>query len=140
MKEMVDRDIIQNRISYIEDNIRQMTELANLQEEEFLGHFYYVASAKYLLQTSIEAMLDIAHHIIARKRFRVPRSYAEAFTVLVEHGILPAENENTYRQIAKFRNRVVHLYHEVDDKEVFRILKECIGDIRLFIKAILSCI
>lgn len=46
---MVDRDIIQNRISYIEDNIRQMTELANLTEKEFLAHFYYVTSAKYLL-------------------------------------------------------------------------------------------
>jgi len=133
---MVDRDIIQNRISYIEDNIRKMTELANLTEKEFLDRFYYVMSAKYLLQTSIEAMLDIVHQIIARQRYRAPRSYAEAFTILVEQGILPVENENTYRQIAKFRNRVVHLYHEVDNKEMFRILKECIGDIQTFIKAI----
>lgn len=135
---MVDRDIIQIRISYIEDNIRQITELANLTEEEFLGRFYYVASAKYLLQTSIEAMLDIAHHIIARQRYRAPRSYAEAFTILVEHGVLPADKENTYRQIAKFRNRVVHLYHEVDNKEMFRILKECIGDLQSFIGAIMA--
>lgn len=85
-------------------------------------------------------MLDIAHHIIARQRYRAPRSYAEAFTILVEQGILPVENENTYRQIAKFRNRVVHLYHEVDNKEVFRILKECIGDLHSFIKAIVSFI
>ena len=135
---MVDRDIILNRISYIEDNLRQMRTLANLPEEEFVSHFYYVASAKYLLQTAIEAMLDIAHHIIARQRFRAPRSYAEAFTVLVEQGFLAAEDETTYRQIAKFRNRVVHLYHEVDDKEVFRIMKECTSDIQLFIKAIIS--
>ena len=134
---MVDRDIIQNRISFIEDNIRKMTELANMTEDEFLDRFYYVMSAKYLLQTSIEAMLDIAHHIIARQRYRAPQSYAEAFTILVEQGILPLEKENTYRQIAKFRNRVVHLYHEVDNKEVFRILKECIDDLQSFIKAII---
>jgi uncharacterized protein YutE (UPF0331/DUF86 family) len=137
---MVDKDVILSRISYIEDNLRQMRQLAGLPEKEFLDHFYYVASAKYLLQTAIEAMLDIAHHIIARKRYRVPDSYAEAFTVLVEQGILPAEDEATFRQIAKFRNRVVHLYHEVDNKEVFRILKESTGDIESFLKAIISCV
>jgi len=137
---MVDRDIVQNRISYIEENLRLMSELANLAEEEFLSRFYYVASAKYLLQTSVEAMLDIAHHIIARRRYRVPQSYAEAFVILVEYGVLPAEKKETYTRIAKFRNRVVHLYHDVDSKEVFRILKEGIGDIKAFIGAILSCI
>lgn len=137
---MVDRNVIINRISYIEDNLRQMEILANMPEEEYLSQFYYVASSKYLLQTSIEAMLDIAHHIIARQRYRAPRSYAEAFTVLVEQGILSEKDENTYSQIAKFRNRVVHLYHEVDDKEVFRIMKECTGDIRSFLKAIIACI
>ncbi|SDF73034.1 type VII toxin-antitoxin system HepT family RNase toxin [Sporolituus thermophilus] len=135
---MVDRDVICNRISYIEDNIRQLNELAKLTEAEFLSRFYYVASAKYLLQTAIEAMLDIAHHIIARQRYRAPRTYAEVFSVLVEHGILPAESENTYRQIAKFRNRVVHLYHEVANKEVFQILKEGISDIQAFVKAIVA--
>lgn len=135
---MVDRDIIIKRISFIEENLQQMSALANLPEEEFLEHFYYVASAKYLLQTAIEAMLDIAHHIIARQRYRAPGSYAEAFTVLVEQGILEVEHENTYREIAKFRNRVVHLYHEVDNREVFRIIKECTNDIRSFLKAIIA--
>ncbi|EAX48952.1 hypothetical protein TcarDRAFT_2641 [Thermosinus carboxydivorans Nor1] len=37
---MVDRDIICNRISYIEDNIRQLNELAKLPEAEFLSRFY----------------------------------------------------------------------------------------------------
>mgnify|MGYP003587333735 CR=1 FL=1 len=37
---MVDRDIIINRISFIEENLQQMTVLADLSEEEFLQHFY----------------------------------------------------------------------------------------------------
>jgi len=36
----------------------------------------------------------------------------------------------------KFRNRVVHLYHSVNEKEVYRILQDNTQDFSRFIKAI----
>lgn len=93
---MVDKEVIQNKITIMENNLIKMETLAKLPEEEFLDKFYYVESAKHLLQISIEAMLDIANHIIARERYRIPKTYTEAIIVLVEEGILPQDKGNTF--------------------------------------------
>ncbi len=135
---MVNKEIIQDKINFIEENIKKMEYLSSLSIEEFINKFYYIESTKHLLQVSIEAMLDIANHIIARERFRIPQTYAEAFLILVENKVLSKERENNYIQMAKFRNRVVHLYHDVDEKEIYKILQKEKEDFREFVKAIVK--
>jgi uncharacterized protein YutE (UPF0331/DUF86 family) len=39
---------------------------------------------------------------------------------------------------APFRNRLVHIYWEVDDEMVYEILNQDINDIRIFLKAYLE--
>lgn len=135
---MVDQEVLQHKINIIENNLTKMETLAALPEQEFLDKFFYVESAKHLLQVSVEALLDIANHIIARERYRSPKTYAESFLILVEQTIIPKDMENTFIQMAKFRNRVVHLYHEVDDREVYQILQDSLNDFRVFIGAIIK--
>ncbi len=132
---MVEKTIIQEKIRYIEQNLRKLRVLADLPKETFLKEFYYVESAKHLLQVSIKAMLDICQHIIARERLRAPKTYTDAFLILVEEGILPENNKNTLIQMARFRNRVVHLYQEVNEGELYQILREGLGDFQAFIEA-----
>lgn len=134
---MVDKDVLQDKIAFIEENINKMQQLADLPAEKFLSSFCYTDSAKYLLQTSIEAMLDIAHHIIAWERYRVPESYADAFSVLAEQGIVPQEKVPVLRQMAKFRNRVVHLYHQVDNSQIYQFLHDGIRDIKEYVQAVI---
>ncbi|MFZ3101806.1 MAG: HepT-like ribonuclease domain-containing protein [Desulfitobacteriaceae bacterium] len=40
--------------------------------------------------------------------------------------------------MVKFRNRIVQLYQEVGDAEIYRILQENLDDIKGFIQAVLS--
>lgn len=135
---MVNKEILLQKITLIEENIKKLDYLSSMSEEEFLGKFYYIESAKHLLQVSIEAMLDVAHHIIARERYRSPQTYAEAFLILIENNILPKEKEKNYLQMSKFRNRVVHLYHEVDEKDIYKILEQGKADFKEFVKEILK--
>lgn len=137
---MVDKEVIQQKINIIDNNLSKMQILARLPEEEFLNKFFYIEAAKHLLQVSIEAMLDVSNHIIARKRFRSSKTYAEVFSILVEQKILPKEKEKNFMQMAKFRNRVVYLYQEVDDKEVYKILRNDLDDFREFISAIIKAL
>ncbi|NLZ32328.1 MAG: DUF86 domain-containing protein [Firmicutes bacterium] len=41
------------------------------------------------MQVSIEAILDISHHIVSRKHLGTPKSYRETIELLTKHGILP---------------------------------------------------
>lgn len=135
---MIDHEILMAKVSYIEKNISHLESINKIKEVEFLESPFFTGAAKYYLQTCIEAMLDIAHHIIARERYRAPINYVDSFRVLGEKGILQTSNLEAFYQMARFRNRVVHLYHEVDDKEVYKILQNSLIDFKLFIKDITS--
>ena len=61
----------------------------------------------------------VHHSKIASEGFRAPKSYVESFEILTKQEILPQSFFPTLRQMAQFRNRLVHLYREVDAEDVF---------------------
>jgi uncharacterized protein YutE (UPF0331/DUF86 family) len=135
---MVDPDVLASILSNLRGYLRKLSILAALSEAEFVEDFTKVESAKHLLQVSIECCLDIAHHIVAEEGYRTPASYYDTFAVLHEKGILPDTFLPTLRQMVSFRNRVVHLYWEVDDAVVYQIVRENLSDFETYIGYILD--
>ncbi len=58
------------------------------------------------------------------------------FYLEYDHDFFPLPEEELFSQMVKFRNRVVHLYQAVDDKEIYKILQDHLDDFSLFIKAV----
>jgi uncharacterized protein YutE (UPF0331/DUF86 family) len=112
--------------------------LAGYSREEFIRDFTKVESAKHLLQVCVECCLDTAHHVAADEGYRTPQDSYDAFVVLNEEGILPDEFMPTLRQMVSFRNRVVHLYWDVDDATIYDILQRNLGDFETFVSHILN--
>ncbi len=135
---MVDPATLTSILNNLRGYLRKLEVLAALPREAFLANFANVESAKHLLQVSIECCLDIAHHIVADEGYRTPSDYYDTFAVLHENGILPASFMPTLRKMVGFRNRLVHLYWEVDDEIVYRILRENLNDFETYIKYILD--
>jgi uncharacterized protein YutE (UPF0331/DUF86 family) len=81
---------------------------------------------------SIECCLDVANHIIASEQFRAPKDYADSFKVIEEEEIVNNDLGQRLRQMAKFRNRLVHLYSEIDDSYVYQFMNENLNDIEEF--------
>ncbi|MCX7855405.1 MAG: DUF86 domain-containing protein [Anaerolineae bacterium] len=131
---------IRERIQYIETCLARLEMLRSLSEEAFLGDFRNIEAAKHLLQTAIEAMMDIASHIVARRRLGTPHEGAEVFRRLGEAGLLPVERVSTYVRMVRFRNLIVHLYHEVDSRRVYEILQTGLDDLRGFIAEVWAII
>ena len=135
---MIDESRVLRKLQVITDSLSKLEELACMDRDSFLSDFRSIDSAKYSLQISIEAMIDICNHIISRKRFRAPATNAESFEIVSEAGLLPADALPVYRSMARFRNRIVHMYDEVDDSQVYEILQARLGDIRDFVRSIVS--
>ena len=131
-------------VTSILNNLRsyqdKLSILANLSREGFIQDFTKVESAKHLLQVSIECCLDLAHHIVADEGYRTPQDSYDTFVVLQEEGILPDSFMPVLRQMVSFRNRVVHLYWDVDDAVVYDIVQQNLGDFDTFVGHILSFI
>jgi uncharacterized protein YutE (UPF0331/DUF86 family) len=135
---MVDPDVLASITSNLRGYLEKLRVLAAIPQTDFLQDFTKVESAKHLLQVSIECCLDIAHHVIADEGYRTPADYYDTFVILHEQGILPKEFMPTLRKMVSFRNRVVHLYWEVDDATVQGILQGYLGDFETYIGYILD--
>ena len=135
---MVDLKTINNILNNLRRFQQKAAILAGFSQDEFLQDFTRVESAKHLLQVSVQSCLDIAHHIVADEGFRSPQDSYDAFLVLNEESILPDEIMPTLRQMVSFRNRLVHLYWEVDDALVYDILQRHLIDFDIYISHIIS--
>ena len=135
---MVDKDIIQRKLSFIDLKLRNLETLKLMERQEFLAGFQAIDAAKYNLQVCIEAIIDVSNHVVARERWGIPSTSSEAVRLLIEHGVLDKDNELSLVQMVKFRNRIVHLYQEVDDSEIYRIIHENLDDIKGFIQGVIN--
>lgn len=135
---MVRPDKVEGILVNLKGYVQKLRRLAALTQEEFLSDFTKVESAKHLFQVSVECCLDVSNHIIASERFRAPKSYAESFEILAEQGIIPKTFYPILRQMVQFRNRLVHLYWEVDAEIIYEILQKNLGDFDTFAKNVLD--
>ena len=135
---MVRPDKVEGILANLKRNVEKLVRLSALSREDFLADFTKVESAKHLFQVAVESCLDVSNHIIASERFRSPKNYAESFEILTEQGIFPSTFLPTLRRMVQFRNRLVHLYWEIDAEIIYEILQKNLGDFDIFVKHILS--
>lgn len=131
---------IVTKFEMLDQFLAVLRQLSQTDVDAYLKDAVLIGSMRYYLQVSIKCCLDVAAHVISSDRFRAPKDYADTFTVLEEQNIIPRDLGQRLRQMAKFRNRLVHLYGEIDDRAVHRIAREDLGDIEAFKTAILKYI
>ncbi|MCL4424952.1 MAG: DUF86 domain-containing protein [Firmicutes bacterium] len=134
----VDLDKVRQKLQYIRSELRDLKEFGSIDEEAFLAHRHYPAAATRMLQVAIEAMLDLCAHITAREGWGLPKSYKEVVLLAAEHGLIPKELLENFLALARFRNRVVHLYDEVSDREVLQFIKQHLNDFSLFVTRVIE--
>ncbi len=132
----VNLDRLRELAGHLRNACRQLRELAGSGIEAFLGDPKTTNSAKYLLIVAAEAALDICNHIAAKKGGRSPQDYADCMAILTELGVLDADLAARLSKMARFRNLLVHLYWQVDDREVFRVMRERLQDFDQYLEAI----
>ena len=126
--------LLRNLATYI----GHLRDIARTEREAFLKDAAKIGGAKYYLQISVEACLNIGNHIIASERFRAPKDYRDVFNVLNENGIIPDDFTVTLRQMAGLRNRLVHLYWEVNDEQIYDDLQHHLDDFDKYAQHILD--
>ena len=129
---MVAKEKLIQKFLQLDEYIGLLNTISQTPKMKFLKDKILIGSAKYYLQVSIECCLDVANHIIASERFRAPKDYADSFSILEENGILAPALVVKLRQMAKFRNRLVHLYGEIDNQYVYEFIHNDLDDIKIF--------
>jgi len=125
-------------VAEMRKSVGQLAELAKVDRSNFLNDPHKIGNAKYQFIVAIEACIDMGNHIISRNGYRIPQDYADTFKVLGEVGVIGSDFVDDLRAMAKFRNRLVHIYWEVDDLQLYEILQLRLGDFKKFLTCISS--
>ncbi len=126
-------DKIRKITSEIHSSLERLEELRRLPKDAFFSDPHKISSAKYNFIVAIEGAVDLCNHVIAKNAFRTPEDYADTFKVMRERGAFDAAFTENLVRMARFRNRLVHIYWEVDNDELYNILQSRIEDIRQFL-------
>jgi len=107
----IDRERVLVKIGYIREQVNSISELLkNRSKEEILNDPWLLRGLKYAIQTTVEAVIDIAYHISAKEYNHAPAEARDAIRTLVEHGLVSRKYLDIYGAMIGFRNRMVHGY------------------------------
>lgn len=125
-------------VIHLRKSVARLKELSKVPIDEFLDDQDKIGSAKYSFIVAIESCIDMANHIISKNGYRVPEDYGDSFVVMGEVGAIEKDFAFSLTRMAKFRNRLVHLYWEVDNSQVYEFMQTRINDFKIYLNAISS--
>jgi len=133
---VADAELVRDRMARIARLVRDLESFRQISLEDFQRNQERQYAVLHALQLSIEASIEIATHICAADALGVPATYADAFELLAKHGVTDSPLTDRLRAMARFRNRIVHSYWELDAAEVHRIIHERLGDFNEYLRAV----
>jgi len=137
-REMISRRTINDRLTYIDAALGRLKSRRSLSLEEFRTDVDRRDATLYQLQTCVEAMTDIANHLVAALGLRKPRDRGDLFLILGEEGILDRALSRRLGAAVGLRNVLVHGYLELAVDTVYSTIREDLGDIEGFCHQIVT--
>ena len=84
--------------------------------------------------------MDLGRHILAKGFGVAAPEYREISRRLHEVGVLSDEIAGRMGELAGYRNRMVHFYHQVSDEELYDICTHHVRDVEAVVGALLAWI
>jgi uncharacterized protein YutE (UPF0331/DUF86 family) len=131
-------EIVAERAFWIRQMVHNLTTLPLEDIEAFHAEKHFLAAAESYLRRALEALMDLGRHILA-KGFGYPATeYKEVAKALSEKGVLGPETALLMTQMAGYRNRMVHFYHEIEPDELYEICHSHLHDIEKVLDELLA--
>lgn len=127
---MVDPSRVRAKLTVLDRYLSRLRDLARMEVTAYVDDRAY--EGRYLVQAAAQCCIDLANHLIASRGWPPAIEFRDAFSRLGEHGVLAAEHVERLQDLAGLRNRLVHLYDDIDDRIVHRALADGIEDLERF--------
>lgn len=120
----------------LESYIAELEQMRQVTLDLYLADTMRRRATERTLQLALEASLDVGHSLIALRKLRAPVDNRDVFTVLGEAGVIHADLAARLERMAGFRNLLVHEYARLDDRRVYLVLCDSLGDLAQYAEAI----
>jgi uncharacterized protein YutE (UPF0331/DUF86 family) len=127
---------VADRISWVQTMLADIQSLPLESFEQFTQERRTMWAAESCMRRALEAMLDLGRHVVAKGLGKGVSEYKEIASHLAQAGILSSETAQLMKQMAGYRNRLVHFYHEVSTEELYTLCANNLKDIQAVIQEI----
>lgn len=128
---MILNGVIQRKLALLDEYVGRLQRYLNgVTADAFKADDLVQSATERVLQVSIEIVIDIAERLIALRGAGPVATATEAIDRLVALGIL--QSADPYREMVRFRNRIVHEYETTDPAILYAIATGHVSDFRRF--------
>ena len=120
----LDKETIQKRLLKLRQIISSLHLYAQETQKNFITDSMLSDASMYQLTIGIEIVIDIGNHILSESFQKSAEDYTAVLQLLGEVGIAPKKMIEANKNMAGFRNILVHDYIEVDIKKVYKYLQK----------------
>ncbi len=132
--------VVAERVAWIRRMVAGLRALPLADFETFVSDPRNVAAAESHLRRALEALLDLGRHLLAKGFGRAVVEYRDVASALAEVGVAIPGEAISLRMLAGYRNRLVHFYQEVGERELYEICTEQLHDVEAGLDALLRWI
>ena len=133
---------IKEHLKYLNKYYLLLLDAGKIQHDVFIQDDVLQASSERFLQLAIESCLNIGNRLISLYQFekpvKTPETYADIFKELKSLGVVDDEFSDHLMKMARFRNRLVHLYWEIDKEAVYEFVQKDLNDFKRFQKDVVA--
>lgn len=126
---LIDTNTVLHRLEWIDRMINEIHRLPLHDQAIFLADSRNIWTAESCLRRSLEAMLDLGRHILAKGFAISTNEYKEIGSRLGEQKVLSTDASQQLRTLAGYRNRLTHYYHDVTAEELFHVCARELTDV-----------
>jgi uncharacterized protein YutE (UPF0331/DUF86 family) len=123
-------DVVLNKKESIERSIKQIRLYYGLPSDLPFEKDYLKQDAIAInLQRIAEQAIDIANHLIKKKKLGLPKDSRESFDILAHAGIIPDDLSAKLKGMVGFRNILVHDYRKLDLGIMLDVIERRLDDL-----------
>lgn len=137
---MVDRERILGKMAELDGYLNELRQILPKSFDDYVRSIEKRRACERLLQIAVEAVIDICAMLVQGLRLGLPAEEDDVFEKLAQHGVLSQKMVETLRRMKGFRNILVHEYGRVDDRIVFDVAVNRLGDFEDFKREVLAAL
>lgn len=135
---MATDNVVLNKAAAIERCMKRIREEYSGHEEEFKINYTRQDSIILNLERLCQATIDLAAHLVRKRKLGIPQETRDLFAFLLEAGIVTKSLSDNLQSMVGFRNLAVHDYQALNLDIVESIINKHLADFKEFSKIALK--
>lgn len=131
------RDVMERKLQNITKYLNLLRSCCDWDLQTYSCSLEQQAVVERGLHLVLEFAADLNAYILLQLGYPPPETYPDSFIELQRLGILPGDLAQELAVVARLRNRLVHLYEELDPGAVLRYVPVVITQFSRYIEQIL---